>query len=89
MKLEKYLLKHAAKYNGHLLSELDGISFKMLLKLCKKLEAKSKFKFEFYLKVYPDYSYTIYQANHWENGEHPSGHTDRVIVSGEMKNEDK
>lgn len=78
--LAEFLLKTKDEYNGHLQTQVKGLSIKKGVHLCKELEEYTNDKHSFVLEVWSDGNYTIYQKDYWKAGEHPLGHTDRIIL---------
>lgn len=78
--LAEFLLNTKHEYNGHLQTELKGLSIKKGIRLCKELEAITNDQYSFVLEVWSDGNFTIYQKDYWKEGEHMLGHTDRIVL---------
>lgn len=78
--LAEFLLNTKHEYNGHLQTEIKGLSIKKGIRLCKELEQHTNDEYSFVLEVWSDGNYTIYQKDYWKAGEHPLGHTDRIVL---------
>lgn len=77
----QFLLETSDEFNGHKQTTINGLSFDDLLLLCKDLEEYVDNSNVFYIKYYSDSSYSVYQSDYWEEKEHHSGATDRLILS--------
>lgn len=78
--LAEFLLNAKHQYNGHLQTEIKGLSIKKAIRLCKELEQYTNDEYSFVLEVWSDGNYTIYQKEYWKKDEHPLGHTDRIVL---------
>lgn len=78
--LAEFLLKTKDEYNGHLQTQITGLSIKKAIRLCKELEAVTDDEYSFVVEVYTDGSFTIWQKDYWKAGEHNLGHIDRMIL---------
>lgn len=78
--LAEFLLNTKNQYNGHLQTELEGLSIKKGIRLCKELEEYTNNKYSFVVEVYTDGNFTIWQKDYWKTGEHNLGHLDRMIL---------
>lgn len=68
----------SGEYNGHLQTTLNELHKTIALGLCEFLE--ENLHNPVYLKLYSDGGGSIYQEDCWEEGEHPSGHRDRLLI---------
>jgi len=83
MKLAEFLLNCSDEFNGHKQTDLGEISMKDAVNLLGELkDACEDIADIFSLELYRDGSFSIVQKGYWNRGEHPSGHTDRLICSG-------
>ena len=92
MKLAEFLLNCPDEFNGHKQTDLGKISMKDAVNLLGELEDACVDSTDiFSLELYRDGSLSIVQKGYWDRGEHPIGHTDRLICSGtiDLKREDK
>jgi hypothetical protein len=76
----QFLLNQTKECNGHLQATATGISIEDGMQLCKELEALTGNQHSFILEVWSDGSYTIYEVDFWDKGEHPLGHLHRMIL---------
>lgn len=83
MKLAEFLLNCPDDFNGHKQTDLGKISMKDAVNLLGELEDACVDSTDiFSLELYRDGSFSIIQKGYWDMGEHPIGHTDRLICSG-------
>lgn len=78
--LAEFLLNTKHEYNGHLQTEIKGLSIKKGVRLCKELEQYTNDKYSFVLEVWTTGGFSIYQKDYWKPGEHPLNHLDRMIL---------
>lgn len=79
--IAKFLLT-TNNYNGHFQTTVTGLSIQDCLDICKDLEAYRDLGKDtsFVCEVWTDGGISIYQKDYWKDGEHPSGHKDRLIL---------
>jgi hypothetical protein len=80
-KFTKTLLKQKDTYNGHFQQTITGMSVKSAIKLCKELEKETQDKYMFYVQVFTDKSWTIYQAGYFSDRVGQA--QDRMILSND------
>lgn len=78
--LSEFLLKTNHSYNGHLQTEITGMSVEDAIQLCKDLEEFTNQKYSFVIELWSDGNMTLYQKDFWKKGEHINGDTDRIIL---------
>ena len=78
--LAEFLLKTQNVHNGHLQTEIKGMSFEDAVQLCKDLEEVTDNRYCFVVEYWPEGDMTIYQKQYWNIGEHQLGCTDRIIL---------
>lgn len=76
----QFLLNQTKECNGHLQTETTGLSVNDALVICKELEKLTDHQNAFTIELWTDGSYTIYQMDFWEMGQHPLGHINRMIL---------
>jgi len=81
MKFCKMLMNQKDIHNGHFQMQVNRMSVKKAIKLCKKLEAYTKDKYMFYVQVFTDNSWTIYQAGYFPDRQ--GNLADRMILSSD------
>lgn len=82
MELAEFLLKNTSEYNGHKQMEISKMSIEDGMQLINELsEITDDTADIFFMQLFSDGSFDIYQSNYWSSGEHPLGHTDRLILS--------
>jgi len=79
MNICKLLLEIKNDYNGHKQTQLNGLSVKQGLKLCKALEKYTNHSHSFVMEVWSDGGFMIVQKDYFKD--HILGHTDRNILS--------
>lgn len=79
--LAQFLLESKDEYNGHKNTSLNKLPLSQGIELCKELEQYTNERYCFVCEVHSDTSYNIVQKRFWKEGEHPSGHIDRLILS--------
>ena len=85
MKVSELIYHNNLEYNGHKQLDLVGVFITLddALTMCRELEELSGG--DYLLEVHPDYSASIYAMNYWHSGEHPLGHTNKLMVSFNLK----
>jgi hypothetical protein len=73
------LMNQKDEHNGHFQMQVSHMSVKKAIKLCKKLEKYTKDKYMFYVQVFVDGSWTIYQGGYFQG--RPGNLADRMILS--------
>lgn len=82
MELAEFLLKNTSEYNGHKQMEISKMSIEDGMQLINDLsETTDDAEDTFFMQLFLDGSFDIYQSDYWVSGEHPLGHTDRLILS--------
>lgn len=81
MKFCKMLLNQEDEFNGHFQMKVSHISIKKAIKLCKMLEEYTKDKYMFYVQVFTDGSWSIYQADYFKGRQ--GNLADRMILSSD------
>lgn len=79
--LAKFLLESKDEYNGHKSLSLNKLPLSQGIELCKELEQYTNDEYCFTCEIWSDMGYNISQKQFWKEGEHPSGHIDRLILS--------
>lgn len=87
MKLSEFLLNNENEYNGHKQIEIGEISFKSLRAVVAELEEEEP-NYSFKIELFSDGSGSVSQTCYWREGEHPNGHTDRVIFGFQLKEDE-
>lgn len=85
MTLAEFVLSQKKQYNGHLTLEINHMSVRDGLQLCKDLEIFVEHSHMFTMELYTDGGFNINQKDFWRAGEHPLGHTDRLILGVENR----
>jgi len=82
MNICKLLLNIQNDYNGHKQTNIQGLTIKQGVKLCKALEKYTNNSHSFVLEVWSDgSSFTIYQKDYFKN--HINGDKDRIILGSD------
>lgn len=82
MELAEFLLKNKSECNGHKQMEISSMSIEDGMQLLEDLSDICEDKSDvFFMQLFSDGSFDIYQSDYWDSGEHPLGHTDRLILS--------
>lgn len=81
MNFAKFLLKTKHEYRGHKQTQLNNLSVKKGLKLCKELEELTNDEYMFCIQLFTDGGYAIYQIDYFPEG-NPTGR-DRMILGVE------
>lgn len=84
MRLATFLLENKNEYNGHKQVELGEMTFEEIRKIMDSLEEESP-QHLFYMQLFTDGSGSVEQGCYWREGEHPNGHTDRIIFGFHLK----
>lgn len=88
MNLATFLLNNTEEYNGHKQMEISHMSIDEGKQLLKELSDACDCAADiFYMALFDDGSFDIYQSNYWGYGEHPLGCKDRLILSVENQND--
>lgn len=68
-------------YNGHSSFVITHLSLGDAIQLCKDLEELDENHNSYTIELWTDGSLTIYCQDYWRSGEHPLGHTAKLILS--------
>lgn len=83
MNIAELILNTTNVYNGHNQMNVTGVSSDDAKEIMKALQAELPYHLVC-LRVYSDDSWCIEQENFWKEGEHPNGHKDKLLISGEL-----
>ena len=84
MKLATYLLKSKNEHYGHKQTELGVMSFDELWEVVEALQEEDPYHL-FYMQIFTVGSGSVEQGCYWKEGEHPRGHTDRMIFGFQLE----
>jgi hypothetical protein len=80
MNVAEILLNIQNEYNGHKQTIIRGLTVEdghQILDALSDITGGSLFS----LRMYDREEFSIYQEDYWKRGEHPLGHTSRLILS--------
>lgn len=79
MNVAELLLSVQNEYNGHLQTQIDGLTRQQVKDIVAELHEYDPDSC-FVIEEWPEGA-TIYQKDYWKQGEHYLGHTDRMILN--------
>lgn len=75
------VILQAKEFNGHLQTVLTQIKYADLLQIA--IEVERRFDKICEIRMGTDGTASLYILEYWNTGEHPAGHTDRLILGVE------